>query len=152
MGVFVQVNETSRKGRAHPVGYIVQESGCWEWVGTINPDGYGQFRVDGSLRRAHRVLYEQSNGPIPPGLTLDHLCRNRGCVRPDHLEAVSQRVNTMRGDTPAARNAGKTHCPMGHALGAGNLVASQVKQGWRRCRECYNAGHRARRLRQKGVV
>lgn len=84
-------------------------SGCWLWKGAT-ACGYGYFRH----RPAHRFAYELYRGPIPEGLQLDHLCRVRSCVNPSHLEAVTQGVNLHRGETIAARNAAKTHCPKGH--------------------------------------
>lgn len=79
---------------------------CWEWTATRHPQGHGMFTPPQSNPvYAHRFAYELLVGPIPPGLTLDHLCRNRGCVNPDHLQPVTQRVNVLRGDAPAARTA-----------------------------------------------
>lgn len=73
-------------------------------------------------------------GPVPDGLVIDHLCRNRGCVNPDHLEAVTQQVNAIRGIGPAARNAKAVECIDGHALSGANLYVT--KDGRRQCREC----------------
>lgn len=86
------------------------ESGCWEWIGTLSSEGYGRFEKD----LAHRVSYRRSVGPIPEGLQLDHLCRNRRCVNPEHLEPVTGRINTLRGETLPAMNAAKTECIHGH--------------------------------------
>lgn len=81
--------------------------GCWEWTGTLNRDGYGSFQLGhGVAARAHRVLYEQLVGPIPEGLHIDHLCYNPCCVRPDHLEPVTQAENNRRAwDRRRAMNA-----------------------------------------------
>lgn len=81
---------------------------CWLWIGHINADGYGRVRTGGKVVQAHRVSYETANGPIPAGLTIDHLCNTRSCVRPVHLEAVTHQENTRR----AAER--RTHCPNGH--------------------------------------
>lgn len=80
--------------------FITAPNGCWEWQHTLSRDGYGQMSVDGRNRMAHRISYELYVGAIPRGLTLDHLCRNRRCVRPSHLEAVTQRENFHRGASP----------------------------------------------------
>src|SRR5688572_6777121 len=74
-----------------------QES-CWPWLGAKNPDGYGQFVWRGRKSTlVHRIAYEELRGPIPEGLTLDHLCRNRGCANPWHCETVTHRENVLRG-------------------------------------------------------
>jgi hypothetical protein len=85
--------------------------GCWEWVGHLTPQGYGSL----GRRLAHRLVYEVAVGPIPAGLQLDHLCRNRRCVNPDHLEPVTSRENTLRGSGLPAQRVLVTHCPRGHA-------------------------------------
>lgn len=75
---------------------------CWEWQGAVDPNGYGRFSINGRMLGAHRVAYELLSEPVADGLDLDHLCRNRRCVRPSHLEPVSRRENLMRGETLAA--------------------------------------------------
>jgi hypothetical protein len=86
------------------------------------------------MRRAHRVAFEWLVGPVPKGLVLDHLCRNRGCVNPSHLEPVTQQVNTLRGAGPAARNANKAHCKWGHEFTPENTGVD--KRGKRWCKTC----------------
>lgn len=121
-------------------------SGCWVWtaalggsghqVGVGFPEnwGYGKFWDGERLVSAHRFAYEQMVGPIPEGLDIDHLCRNRRCVRPDHMEPVSRRINTLRGNTLPAENATRTHCPEGHPYDDTN---TRVRvRGGRRSREC----------------
>lgn len=109
---------------------------CWTWLAYISPDGYGRFLVDGSMRVAHRVAYELVIGPIPDGLVMDHLCRNRACVRPEHLEAVTQGTNLSRSPLMGAANTSKTHCPSGHPYDAGNTRRSGAR---RHCRACDSA-------------
>lgn len=94
------------------------DSGCWLWRGhidTLPGHGYGRYGNNRNRKQAHRLVYELLKGPIPQGLELDHLCRMRNCVRPDHLEAVSHRINVLRGLGVASVNAKKTKCPEGHA-------------------------------------
>lgn len=116
-------------------------SGCWLWMGSVfQNSGYGRIKVSGRTMVAHRFAYEVLRGPIPGGLTLDHLCRVRRCVNPDHLEPVTPRVNVLRGETITARNAGKTQCDRGHPLAGANLFVR--KDGRRRCRECERRSQR----------
>ena len=133
MGVFVQVNVTSRQAKSNPIGYVIQENGCWEWVGYIDRHGYGVL----DQRRAHRVVYERAKGPIPEGLQTDHLCRNRKCVNPDHLELVTSRENTLRGNSFVARQARQTHCIRGHEFTMENTLRTSC--GKRQCRACSRA-------------
>ncbi len=94
---------------------------CWRWRGARHHrGGHGCFKVGGFNYIAHRVAYELVKGPIPDGLMLDHLCRNRACVNPDHLEAVSNRDNQMRGFTLSSKNALKTSCVHGHPFSPEN--------------------------------
>lgn len=121
---------------------IVAGDGCWEWDGAKMPSGRGKVVWRGRNWLAYRAVYSWLVGPIPEGLTLDHLCRNTGCVRPAHLEPVSQRTNTLRGLAPTAVNARKTHCRKGHALCGDNLVPHNLKRGQRLCRTCHNERQR----------
>ncbi len=107
--------------------------GCWEWTASRTTAGYGQTSVAGKYRMAHRALYELLVGPIPNGLQLDHLCRNRGCVRPDHLEPVTQAENLRRGERWQQR---KTHCPQGHEYDEANTYVTPSRPTARYCREC----------------
>jgi hypothetical protein len=115
--------------------------GCWEWRGRLS-SGYGRVnyrRVPDNTEfstTAHRLSYLVLVGDIKPGLTLDHLCRNRSCWRPDHLEPVTPRANTLRGESISAKNAAKTHCHAGHLLTAENLRPDLAVKGWRGCLEC----------------
>ena len=116
---------------------------CWLWTGKLDRDGYGSIAVPrneqpGRLNyrnlKAHRAVYEVLVGPIGEGLTIDHLCRVRSCVNPAHLEAVSMKVNVLRGINPPANNARKTHCVQGHEFSP--LNTKITNQGYRRCRQC----------------
>jgi hypothetical protein len=78
---------------------------CWLWTGAVDAKGYGRVLTPDGHRPAHRLAYELAVGPIPDGLVIDHLCRTPGCINPDHLEPVTRRENTLRGETIAARNA-----------------------------------------------
>lgn len=118
---------------------------CWEWAGFVDGGGYGKFRFAGKSVRAHRFIYEKEVGPIPEGLDLDHLCRNRACVNPAHLEAVDRRTNLLRGVGQSAVNARKTHCVHGHPFDGDNIYI--LPNGWRRCRTCWRESNRARRRR-----
>lgn len=121
-------------------------TGCWLWTGAVTHDGYGYgvFRMSRPRRNvaAHRAVWELHRGPVPDGLTLDHLCRVRCCVNPDHLEAVAHRVNCLRGISPAALHAKKTSCPHGHAYDTSNTIIR--KDGSRRCRSCTKIRDRRR--------
>ena len=118
---------------------VVKTEGCWEWIAFRTKDGYGRFRVGGGKVLAHRFAYELLVGPIPEGLESDHLCRNRGCVNPAHLEPVTQQVNRLRGVGLPALSARKTHCKNGHPFNAANTY--HRRDGDRECRTCKVAGH-----------
>lgn len=134
--------------------WVVFSGGCWEWAGATNGVGYGVLALgrNGPKVLAHRLAYEQWVGPIPDGLTIDHLCRNPGCVRPDHLEPVTQRVNTLRGTSPSAAQAKQTHCKRGHPFDEANTHITTT--GKRNCRTCHRdyERERQRRLRERGAA
>ena len=123
--------------KINPLIHYIPEpnSGCWLWMGACNQKGYGQIRQQGGKRQvAHRVIYELLKGPIPERLTLDHLCRMKICVNPNHLEIVTLRENILRGNGIPAQNARKTHCLHGHLFDDKNTVVDP--NGHRRCKKC----------------
>jgi len=113
-------------------------SGCWIWTAWLS-DGYGLIKNDGRTIIAHRLAYELYKGPIPDGLELDHLCRNRCCVNPDHLEPVTRQANILRGMGLCAENAKKTHCSNGHPYDEKNTYVRKRVSGGRACRTCGRA-------------
>jgi hypothetical protein len=120
---------------------VIKGDGCWLGDGYVNDKGYGRFgTAKGKTVQAHRFAYEQTVGPIPEGAQLDHLCRNRRCVNPTHLEPVTNRTNILRGVGFAAENAEKTACVNGHPFTDENTVVD--RRGWRRCLICKKASSR----------
>lgn len=123
-------------------------TGCWIWQGPLDC-GYGRFWAQGKTLLSHRVAWEiAKNRKVPNGLQLDHLCRNRDCVNPDHLEPVTLAQNVLRGQGITAQNLLKTACPEGHPYSGENLY--QDKTGRRHCRTCSVNRTRAWRAIQKG--
>src|ERR1700693_1847371 len=109
---------------------------CWLWKSPIARNGYARFSVRSNLKvLVHRFAFSKVVGEIPPELTLDHLCRNRACLNPWHLEPVTMRINILRGNGFAAKNARVTHCPKGHEYSAGNIYCKN-RDGARKCRAC----------------
>lgn len=130
----------------------IDSDGCWIWHGAKTDGGYGCVRdASGRTVRVHRWVYEHLVGPVSEGLDLDHLCRVRACANPAHLEPVTRRLNTLRGQTIAASEAAQTHCLRGHELAGDNLYTRPGVRPRRVCRTCkrdraheYEARKRAR--------
>lgn len=119
---------------ARILSYVDASGDCWEWTGAVSQYGYGLTRHGGySTRMAHRALWSELVGPIPKDMTIDHLCRNKLCVNPDHLEVVTMQVNQLRGYSPAGKNARKTHCKRGHPLSGDNIYRYGTQ---RICKQC----------------
>lgn len=136
----------------HMATRVAIVDGCWVWRGVKDRAGYG--RVGRRGRAAHRVSYELHRGPIPAGLELDHLCRNRACVNPAHLEPVTHEENVRRGEA-GSNNRRKMFCPAGHPYDGENLYVRRGRRWTARvCRLCYRASDARRRARvrasQKG--
>ena len=125
--------------------YLIDDiTGCWNWTGAVSNRSYGSIYRDGRMQKAHRVSYELSCGPVPDGLDLDHICRNRLCVNPDHLEPVTRSENLRRSPL-MDRHSKKTHCIRGHEFTSENT--RMRPNGHRVCKECMRAHIRAWRAR-----
>lgn len=136
------------------MSHISKSNDCWLWLGKPANTGYGQIgfgkRSERVTRNAHRVVYELLVGEVPEGKQLDHLCRNRMCVNPAHLEPVTQKENLLRGDTIPAKNAVKTHCNRGHEFTDKNTYRYGSNQ--RMCRACAHVRKKQYRQKQKGTI
>jgi hypothetical protein len=120
---------------------------CWAWTGAVGRDGYGRAYYNNSSFLAHRAVFTEVNGVIPQGMTLDHLCRNKICVNPKHLEITSQRENILRGNGKASINAKKSYCNRGHEFTPENTYFYVGARGgnWRMCRACRSITNKIRR-------
>jgi hypothetical protein len=123
--------------------------GCWLWSGKLNHAGYGRFTLNKKCILAHRIAYETCIGSIPEGLVLDHLCRNRACVNPTHLEPVTRRENVKRGDYSmnGEHMRKRTHCPKGHPLSGNNLYFAP--NGSRHCKLCRQVSYQKWQAKRK---
>ena len=124
--------------------FIADLDGCWLWAGTIEHNGYGRIKGINKNMFAHRLSYNLFKGMIPDGLQIDHLCRNRRCVNPEHLEPVTSWENLMRGRSPAHR----TQCPKGHKYTTDNTYwweRPNRKNPTRICRQCLHDRNMSRK-------
>jgi len=135
---------------------VNRTSTCWLWAAATDKDGYGAFMVGSKknhtkrMKKSHRISYQWAKGPIANGLEIDHICRVRECVNPDHLEAVTHRINWMRGDNHAAKNMTKTHCRKGHEYSGKNLRVNSL--GKRCCKMCDRDRKRIKRTQVKIIM
>lgn len=120
---------------------VRKTSSCWHWVGGCNVGGYGMFCLDGRDHLAHRLAYEDAASPIPNGFQVHHTCRNKGCVNPKHLQAMSRAEHMAQPDSSQAINAAKTHCPRGHEYTKANTRLKKwrgtVSRACGQCRRDY---------------
>lgn len=150
VGLLTHINRgfnPNHKERFMQMVQVDQVTGCWNWQGGKDKNGYGFFTVEGKQYKAHRWIYEHTNGPIPEGLVIDHLCRNHSCVNPspDHLEPVTNRENVARGVGFAAHTLRTNTCINGHPLEGDNL---KVYQGRRFCLTCLKKRGEETKLRK----
>lgn len=123
---------------------VIQAPNCWIWKGAIATNGYGAFYFDKKIKRAHRVSYEIFNGPIPDGLVVDHICNNKLCVNPKHLQVLTSRENTFKDRLPI------THCIHGHLLSKENVyLENRGNYFSRKCLICKKKSTKDSALRKK---
>ena len=128
--------------------FVIDHHGCWIWTGATTSHGYGHLYVAAKHWSAPRLAYTLFVGQIPPRMEIDHLCRNRLCVNPAHLEPVTTRTNLVRGSGWSGRNAQKTHCKHGHPFDEHNTrIRHRGHRRHRYCRECNRLAQQALRKR-----
>lgn len=137
----------TQKYRVLAAGYTTP---CWIWTASKDKWGYGRFGYKGRTALAHRVSWELYKGDLPeyPALEIDHLCGNQACVNPAHLQAVTQKVNTLRGGSFSAQNSRKKHCQHGHEMTTANTY--NRPDGGRDCRACGRERVQRYRLKREG--
>lgn len=134
MGIKVQYGQDLLPDRFWEKVFPEPNTGCWLWGGAWCSEGYGSFRMGGKTVKVHRLSFITLGSLIPSGLQLDHLCRQRSCVNPDHLEPVTARENVRRGNGPAGINSRKTECDFGHPFDVDNTRYDP--DGKRNCKKC----------------
>jgi hypothetical protein len=127
---------------------LVTADGCWEWQGKVIYSGYGEAHYQNRQMQAHRAMWLASGRPIPNGLQLDHLCRNRRCCNPDHLEPVTCAENIRRGWAARGRNPLADRCGRGHRYDDGNTYYHRGQRYCRACNRLHAANSRARQQRR----
>ena len=147
------ISATAQRFWSHVVCVDSSTDTCWHWLAYKDKHGYGRFGICRCIFRAPRVAWILTHGDIDPTMTIDHLCRNHACVNPAHLEQVSRRENTLRGNGFPGQNSRKTHCPQGHLYDESNTqLTNKNLRGSvraRACRTCKYEQKRARRQRNK---
>lgn len=148
---FPDITDRTRLGRVtNRIDYNGPD-GCWQWIGAVSDLGYGTVSLTGEkTKHAHRAVFELYYGPIPQGLVLDHICRNPGCVNPEHLEPVTQRENMNRGNSPSNVAKRTGYCGRGHALTPENVCIRA--NGHRLCRTCRDMRNDRRTVRHREEV
>src|SRR5688500_12556704 len=128
-----------------------EPEGCWRWTGALTHNAYGKGTANHRSYLTHRFAYERFVGAVPPGLTLDHSCRNRACENPEHLQPATNQENTLRGVGFAARFASRNHCNHWHPFDESNTIWRKpphiTGRRYRQCRECRNQASRNHRQR-----
>ena len=123
---------------------------CWKFTNNSTSGGYKQLSVNSRTQMAHRVIYALFIEKIPSKLQSDHLCRNRGCVNPTHIEPVSQKINILRGYGPCAINSKKEKCKRGHPFTPDNIITQRsFKPHWRQCKQCEIKRNKERYKKEK---
>lgn len=128
----------------------IDDKGCWNWTGYLDQSGYAVYRFKEGSSRVARWLYEKTVAPIPKPLTIDHVCRNRACINPKHMEPVTMRENLMRGDSFSGINHRKTVCVHGHEYSESNT--GKAKAGGRFCKTCQRDRAKRYRAKLRGVT
>lgn len=112
------------------------ETQCIEFRGAKSTNGYGHIGIEGKIYRAHRISYILFKGPIPSNLCVDHICRNRACINPDHLRLLTLKENVLCGEELTAQYKKRTRCKNGHPLVENNLYKSPSSKNRRDCIKC----------------